>query len=89
MHIIVPASLMHSFCSHDDTVHCNRTSELTISEEHHHCVALDLTLPHLFSFCEIWEADIHESATLEFIFAREFSGFIPDAFDTIRGPPAV
>ncbi|MBK7966840.1 MAG: hypothetical protein IPK10_17325 [Bacteroidetes bacterium] len=49
LQVIVPASLWHALCDHEDSTDCYvASSGLTITEKHQHCSVLDLTLPAIF-----------------------------------------
>jgi hypothetical protein len=89
MQMVVPASLLHAFCAHEDTVHCMNGNGVWISEEHHHCIAPDLTLPPLFTSIDSWEFSLRETANLDFHFLAENIPFHLSGYDNIRGPPKV
>lgn len=47
--LVVPASLWHSLCAHEDTHHCRTESktDFHLESQHIHCVSLELGLPPL------------------------------------------
>lgn len=48
LQVIVPASLWHTLCDHEDAVECyERANGIKVAEKHQHCAVLDLTLPAL------------------------------------------
>ncbi len=49
MQVLIPASLWHYLCEHDDSEDCHVNSDVTsITEQHQHCLVLELSLPAIF-----------------------------------------
>lgn len=49
LQVLIPASLWHSLCEHDDSVDCHVHSDVTsVAEQHQHCLVLELSLPAIF-----------------------------------------
>ncbi|MBK9636603.1 MAG: hypothetical protein IPO63_01810 [Bacteroidetes bacterium] len=49
LQVLIPASLWHSLCDHDDSIDCHVYSEVTsVAEQHQHCLVLELSLPAIF-----------------------------------------
>ena len=49
LQVLIPASLWHSLCDHDDSLDCHIHSDVTtVAEQHQHCLVLELSLPAIF-----------------------------------------
>jgi len=88
---ILPKELIHEFTSHEDTLDatCYASDGLAVSEEHHHCDALQLFLPpctthddtvQFSEFIKLISHAVFNSAAVSFEGVDSFS---------IRGPPVV
>ena len=49
LQVLIPASLWHALCEHEDSIDCHINSEVTsVAEQHQHCLVLELSLPAIF-----------------------------------------
>lgn len=49
LQVLIPASLWHSLCEHEDSIDCHvSTNASTVAEHHQHCLVLELSLPAIF-----------------------------------------
>ena len=88
---IVPASVWHHLCEHNDSEHCTSSAdgETRLSEQHIHCLALELVLPHFHQqyFDFAFTAPVVLNKPEYFFLLRDVQGFSLRA--TGRGPPVV
>lgn len=89
LQVIVPAQLWHELCDHHDTHSCQAPQEgLSISEQHVHCLVLELTLPGMIYHDQDFEIVALPSPCSYGTFTTPSSQFIPLDKSTVRGPPA-
>ena len=89
LQMLVPAALLHSFCEHHDTEHPHYSFGLTISEQHHHCLVLELSLPSLTHCTEDFKLlQIDDNVPVYFSF-NEFACMADKVIVGNKGPPTL
>jgi hypothetical protein len=89
LQMLVPAALLHSFCEHHDTEHPHFSFGLTISEQHHHCLVLELSLPSVTHSTEDLKLrPVEDTAPVYFSF-NVFTCMADKVIVGNRGPPTL
>lgn len=88
MEVVIPAQLWHELSGHDDSKECVLSGEVQVSEQHIHCLALELTLPGMLQEDHQLQFKNHEVVRC-FILAGIQHPALEDIFCRgDRGPPA-
>jgi hypothetical protein len=87
LQMLVPAGLLHSFCEHHDTEHPHFAFGLTVSEQHHHCLVLELSLPSVTHSTENWQLAPEENITPEYFSFDALPCMAEKVIAGNRGPP--
>jgi hypothetical protein len=89
MEVVIPAQLWHELSGHDDSKECVYSGEVQVSEQHIHCLALELTLPGMLQEVHHLQFKNHEVVRC-FISADIQHPALQALFSRgDRGPPAV
>jgi hypothetical protein len=87
LQMLVPAGLIHSFCDHHDTEHPHFPYGLTVSEQHHHCLVLELSLPSVTHSVQEWKLTPVVNAAAGYFSFDAFPCMAEKFIAGNRGPP--
>lgn len=90
LQVLIPASLWHSLCEHDDSEDCHvNTEETSIAEQHQHCLVLELSLPAIFHQENKYDLNPFEFNYAQFVFYKLNNIQHPFFESDGRGPPYI
>jgi hypothetical protein len=90
LQVIIPASLWHALCDHEDAVDCHIASNgMSVSEEHKHCLVLELTLPAIFHQDNVLDINPVSIVYSQVFFFKDSCCQHPLFKSDGRGPPAL
>lgn len=88
LQLIIPAQLWHELCDHHDTHSCIAPQNgLSVSEQHVHCLVLELTLPGMLYTHQDFQLNTFHKPYSYFEVICPSEQLVAADQSTVRGPP--